>query len=154
MDEVADIINVGSTALYDVPCLTANMPTVWKFLYVGIQDIMQSPGDSLADYTAVIPAEHIAKRGQKGRRQNKDGADPDIFFDIPNAPYLLYKSRNKGGDFKWFSPKNRVNSKAYYLRGNKREYHGCQCRGAAKQKPKMLSFHGGDNQRRLSAFPG
>ena len=91
MDEVADIIDIGSTALYDVPCLTADMPTVWKFLYMGVKDVMQPPRDSLADYTAVIPAEHIAKRGQQGRRQNKGRAYPDVFFDIPKAPYVFHK---------------------------------------------------------------
>jgi hypothetical protein len=153
MDKVADIINVGGTALYDVSCLTANMPTIWKFLYVGVKDVMQPPCDSFADYSAVVAAEHIAKRGQKGCRQNKDGADPDVFFDIPKAPYLLHKSQKKGGEFDWLCPKNRVNRKAYYLRGNKREYNGCQCRNTAKQKLKMLAFRGGNNQRRLSAFP-
>jgi hypothetical protein len=154
MDEVADIIDIGSTALYDVPGLAADMPTVGEFLYVGIKFVMQPPCDSLADNTAVIPAEHIAKRGQQGRRQNKGGADPDILFDIPNAPDLLHKSRNKYGGFKRIIPKNRVNGKAYYLRGNKRENNGCQCRGAAKQKSEMLAFRGGDNQLRFSAFPG
>jgi hypothetical protein len=154
MDKVADIINIGGTALYDVPCLAADMPTVWKFLYVGIKFVMQPPRDSLADYTAVIPAEHIAKCGQKCSRQNKDGADPDIVFDVPKAPYLIHKGRNKGRGFKRLSPKNRVNGKAYYLWGNKREYNGCQRRGAAKQKPKTLAFRGSDNQRSFSAFPG
>jgi hypothetical protein len=70
MDEVADIINISSTALYDVSGLAADMPTVWKFLYVGVKDVMQPPRDSFADYTAVMPAEHIAKCGQQGRYQN------------------------------------------------------------------------------------
>jgi len=154
MDKVADIINIGGTALYDVSGLAADMPTVGELLYVGIKDVMQPPRDSFADYTAVIPAEHIAKRGQQGRRQNKGRAYPDVFFDIPKAPDLIHKSRNKGGDFKRFSPKNRVNGKAYYLRSNKRENNGCQCRGAAEQKVKMLAFCGSDNQRCFSAFPG
>jgi hypothetical protein len=154
MDEVADIIDIGGTALYYVPCLTANMPTVGKFLYVGIKFVVQPPRDNLTDYTAVIPAEHIAKRGQQGRRQNKDGAYPDILFDIPKAPDLIHKRRNKGGGFKRLGPKNRVNGKADYLRGNKREKNGCQCRRAAKQEPKTFAFRGSDNQRRFSAFPG
>jgi hypothetical protein len=154
MDKVADIINIGGTALYYVSCLTADMPTVWKFLYVVIKDIMQSPGDSFADYTAVITAEYIAKRGQQGRRQNKGRAYPDILFDIPKAPDLIYKSRNKGGGFKRFGSKNRINSKTYYLRSNKRENNGCKCRHAAKQKSKTLAFRGGGNQRSFSAIPG
>jgi hypothetical protein len=154
MDEIADIINIGSTALYDVSGLTSNMPTIGKFLYVSIKFVMQPPRDSLADYTAVIPTEHIAKSGQQGRRQNKGRADPDVFFDIPKAPDLIHKSRNKGGSFKRLIPKNRVNGKAYYLRGNKRENYGCQCRGAAKQKPEMPAFRGSDNQLRPSALPG
>jgi hypothetical protein len=154
MDEVADIINIGGTALYDVACLAADMPTVGEFLYVAIKDVMQPPGDSLADYTAVIPAEHIAKRGQQGRRQNKGRAYPDIFFDILKTPDLFHKSRNKGGDFKRLVSKNRIDGKTYYLRGNKGKNNGCQCRGAAKQKSEMLAFRGGDNQLRFSAFPG
>jgi len=36
MDEVADIIDIGGTALYYVPCLAADMPTVGELLYVGV----------------------------------------------------------------------------------------------------------------------
>jgi hypothetical protein len=154
VDEVTDIVNISSTALYDVSCLAANMPTVGELLYVGIKDIVQPPRDSLADYAAVIASEHIAKCGQQGRRQNKGGADPDVFPDIPNAPYLLHKSQTESGEFKRRRPKNRVNGKAYNLRSNKREYNGCQSRGAAKEKVEMPAFRGSDNKRRLSAFPG
>ena len=154
LDEAADGVHVGGTALDDVPGLAAHVPVVGQALDVGVEAVPQLPGDGFSDFKARIAPDYVQEPGAEGRRQGEAGADPQVLPQKGQAAQGFGQVQHKGRRVQGDASNHRVDGVADDLGADKGKSHHAEGRKAAEEKTETPVFRGGGSQTGPAPLPG